>query len=148
MKHPVLGLYQRWIGKGFIISLCLPHVPFPFPRRPLVFGQRNSQTMPAVSRIVIGHHPMPILKYDHFQAGSRIRDGGVLRKGPRFTLICGSAQQHAIGRNAPIGLRLALKEDSYLSTDATSFYLKKFPSSVSLRAHTANIIHQEIPLTF
>ena len=30
-------------------------------------------------------------------------------------------------RNAPIGLRLALKEDSYLPTDATSFYLKKVP---------------------
>ncbi len=30
-------------------------------------------------------------------------------------------------RNAPIGLRLALKEDSYLPTDATSFYMKKVP---------------------
>ena len=30
-------------------------------------------------------------------------------------------------RNAPIGLRLALKEDSYLPTDATSFYMKKIP---------------------
>jgi len=30
-------------------------------------------------------------------------------------------------RNAPIGLRLALKEDSYLPTDATSFYMKNVP---------------------
>ena len=30
-------------------------------------------------------------------------------------------------RNAPIGLRLVLKEDSYLPTDATSFYMKKVP---------------------
>ncbi len=30
-------------------------------------------------------------------------------------------------RNAPIGLRLALKDDSYLPTDATSFYMKKVP---------------------
>ena len=30
-------------------------------------------------------------------------------------------------RNVPIGLRLTLKEDSYLPTDATSFYLKKVP---------------------
>ena len=30
-------------------------------------------------------------------------------------------------RNAPVGLRLTLKEDSYLPTDATSFYMKKVP---------------------
>ncbi len=30
-------------------------------------------------------------------------------------------------RNAPIGLQLALKDDSYLPTDATSFYLKSVP---------------------
>ena len=30
-------------------------------------------------------------------------------------------------RNAPIGLNIELKEDSYLPTDATSFFLKKIP---------------------